>query len=182
LDAGDRRCVAGRREKGGAAVGRSLRSRSGSRFHLLVDAAGAPLAIRIGPGNENERRQLLPLLDALLARKQHPREPWADRGYDGAQLRRRIRKRAVEPMISHRRRPGQPAPPGTPTVRRGNRRRPRTRDPLASQRWVIERTISWLRNWRRVATRWERRPELWLAVLQIAAAMTISEILDRSFC
>jgi transposase len=141
-----------------------------------------PLAIRIGPGNENERRQLLPLLDALLARKLRPTELWADRGYDGAQLRRRIRQRGVEPMISHRRRPGQPAPPGTPTVRRANRRRPRTRDPLANQRWPIERTISWLRNWRRVATRWERRPELWLAVIQIAAAMTISEMLDRSFC
>jgi transposase len=106
----------------------------------------------------------------------------ADRGYDGAQLRRRIRQRGIEPVISRRRRPGEPAPPGTPTVRRGNRRRPRTRDPLASQRWLIERTIGWLRNWRRVATRWERRPELWLAVVQIAAAMTIAEMLERSFC
>ena len=124
----------------------------------------------------------MPLLDALLARKLRPRELWADRGYDGAQLRRRIRNRGIEPMISSRRRPGEPAPPGAPTVRRGNRRRPRTRDPLANQRWPIERTISWLRNWRRVATRWERRPELWLAVLQIAAAMTIAEMLEHSFC
>ena len=84
-------------------------------------------------------------------------------------------------MISRRRRPGEPAPPGTPTVTRANRKRPRPRDPLARKRWPVERTISWLHNWRRVATRWERRPELWLAVLQIAAAMTIADILQRSF-
>ena len=168
-------------EKGGAAVGRSLHGRSGSRFHLAVDAGGAPFALRIGPGNENERRQLLPLLDELLARKLKPRELWADRGYDGAQLRHQLRERGIEPMISRRRRPGEPAPPGTPTVLRGNRRRPRTPDPLGRKRWPVERTISWLRNWRRVATRWERRPELWLAVLQIAAAMTIAQTLERSF-
>ena len=181
LVSGDRRCLAGRCEKGGAAVGRSLRSRSGSRFHLIVDAAGAPFALRIGPGNENERRQLIPLVDALLARQLRPRELWADRGYDAAELRRRLRRRGIQPRISERRRPGQAAPAGSPTVRRANRRTLRPRDPHARQRWPVERTISWLRNWRRVATRWERRPELWLAVLQIAAAMTISEMLERSF-
>ena len=84
-------------------------------------------------------------------------------------------------MISKRRRPGQPVPAGTPTVRRANRRRPRPRDPLARKRWPVERTNSWLRNWRRVSTRWERRPELWLAVIQVAAAITIYQTLERSF-
>jgi transposase len=181
LVAGDRRRLARRCEKGGAAVGRSLRSRSGSRFHLIVDAAGAPFALRIGAGNENERRQLEPLLDELLARGLRPSELWADRGYDGAELRRRLRRRGIEPRLSERRRPGEAAPADTPTIRRANRRRPRPRDPLAPKRWTVERTISWLRNWRRVATRWERRPELWLAALQIAAAMTICDMLERSF-
>jgi transposase len=84
-------------------------------------------------------------------------------------------------MISERRRPGQPVPAGTPTVRRANRRRPRPRDPLGRKRWTVERTNSWLRNWRRVANRWERRPELWLAVIQVAAAMTIYQTHEHSF-
>jgi transposase len=86
-------------------------------------------------------------------------------------------------MISERRRRrGLPIEPGEPTVLRGNRRRPRTPDPLARQRWPVERTNSWLRNWRRVATRWERKPELWLAVIQVAAAMTIYQMLERALC
>jgi transposase len=137
--------------------------------------------IRIGPGNQNERLHLLPLVDELLARGVTPAELWADRGYDGAELRRQLRARGVEPMISERLRPGQQAPPGTPTVRRANRRRPRPRDPLGRKRWPVERTNSWLRSWRRVATRWERRPEHWLAVIQIAAALTIWETIQRSF-
>jgi transposase len=181
LVAGDRRCLVGGCEKGGGQVGRSLRGRSGSRFHLAVDAAGAPFAIRVGPGNENERLHLLPLVDELLDRGLTPTELWADRGYDGAELRHELRRRGIEPVISERRRPGQPVPAGTPTVRRANRRRPRPRDPLGRKRWPVERTNSWLRNWRRVATRWERRPELWLAVIQVAAAITIYQTLEHSF-
>lgn len=121
-------------------------------------------------------------MDELLASGRLPVELWADRGYDGAELRRQLRLRGIEPMISERRERGSPAPPGTPTVRRANRLRPRPRDPLARKRWPVERTNSWLRNWRRVATRWERRPEHWLAVIQVAAALTIYRTLEGSLC
>src|SRR5439155_8848593 len=65
LVAGDRRCLAGRRKKGGEKVARTLRGSAGSRFHLAVDALGRPLAVRLAPGNENEQRHLIPLVDAL---------------------------------------------------------------------------------------------------------------------
>ena len=125
---------------------------------------------------------MLPLVDELIASGRLPAELWADRGYYGAELRLQLRLRGIEPMISERRERGSPAAPGTPTVRRGNRRRPRPRDPLARKRWPVERTNSWLRNWRRVATRWERRPEHWLAVIQVAAALTIYRTLEGSLC
>jgi transposase len=180
LVAGDRGCVVGGQQKGGGQVGRSLRGRSGSRFHLIVDATGIPFALRVGPGNENERKQLLPLLDELLAREIRPPQLWADRGYDGAQLRERIRARGVEPVISARRRAGQPAAADALMIERGGRRSWRSRDPHGRQRWPVERTNSWLRNWRRVSTRWERRPDYWLAVLQTAAAMVAWQILEHS--
>lgn len=162
-------------------MGRSLRSRSGSRFHLIVDATGIPFAVRIGAGNENERAHLLPLLDALLARAIVPAELWADRGYDGEQLRQRIRQRGVEPVISRRRRPGEPAGPDAVLIERGGRRVARSRDPNGRYRWPVERTNSWLRNWRRVSTRWERNPDYWLAVIQTAAALVAWQILEHSF-
>ena len=178
----DRRCVAGGCEKGGSLVARSLRGRSGSRIHLAVDAGGAPFAIRISAGNENERRHLVPLVEELFARGVRPSELWADRGYDSETIREQLRVRGVEPMISKRRRSGDPLPPGTRFVHRGRRLQPKSPDPLGRNRWQIERTHSWLQNWRRVATRWERRPELWLAVIQTAAALTIHQMLERSFC
>ena len=121
-------------------------------------------------------------MDELLAGGRVPRELWADRGYDGSQLSRELVRRGIQPVISERRRPGEAVPPGTARVRRGNRLRPRLRDPYGRHRWPVERTNSWLRNWRRVATRWERRPELWLAVIQVAAALTIYRMLEGSLC
>jgi transposase len=123
----------------------------------------------------------LPLLDELLARKLRPLELWADRGYDGEDLGRQLRARGVEPVISRRRRRGEPEPAHADRlVYRGGRRRPKTTDPHGRKRWPVERTNSWLRNWRRVSTRWERRPDHWLAVIQIAAALTIWETIQRS--
>src|SRR6266545_1045879 len=68
LVAGDRRRLAGGGEKGGAKVARTLRGRPGSSYQLAVDANGAPLAVRLSAGNENEQRHLLPLVDELAAR------------------------------------------------------------------------------------------------------------------
>jgi len=120
----------------------------------------------------------------LLERGLSPAELWADRGYASAELEAELRRRGIAPQISRPRRPGEPIPPGTATreVWRGRRRRTKAADRQARHRWPVERTNSWLRSWRRVATRWERRPELWLAVIEIAAAMTIYRMLERSLC
>jgi hypothetical protein len=125
----------------------------------------------------------LPLVDDLLTRGLSPMEVWADRGYASAELEAQLRARGIEPRISQPRRRGEAIPAHTRTreIWRGRRRRMKTADPHARHRWPIERTNSWLRNWRRVATRWERRPELWLAVIQTAAAITIYRMLENSF-
>jgi Transposase DDE domain len=137
------------------------------------------LQVRLAAGNENERRHLLPLVDALAARGIRPRELWADRGYHSAQLERELRQRGIEPRISRPRRAGQPIPAGTPVreVWRGKKRRLKTPDPQARHRWPIERTNAWMRNRRRVATRRDRKPETYEAFLQL----TIILILSRSF-
>lgn len=133
----------------------------------------------VAAGNENERQYLLPLLDELLERGISPDELWADRGYDSAELEQEIRERGVEPHISKRRRPGEPIPAGTKTktVSRGRRKAQKTRDPQAHKRWPVERTNAWLKARRRVATRRDRKPDNYLAFIQLAMAL----ILIRSF-
>lgn len=135
--------------------------------------------MRLSAGNQSERHYLLPLVDGLLERGITPAELWADRGYDSGELERELRARGLEPHISKRRRPGQPVEPGNliGEVWRGRRRSAKTRDPQAPQRWPVERTNAWLKARRRVATRRDRKPDNYLAFIQLAMAL----ILIRSF-
>jgi len=121
----------------------------------------------------------LPLVDELLGHGLgRPRELWADRGYDAESLRAELRKRAIEPVISARRRPGAAAPAHAREVWRGRRRYLKAPDPNARRRWPVERTNAWLHNWRRVSVRWERRPELYLALVQLACAVIVARALE----
>ena len=175
--------LAGRCEKGGAQVARSLRGRPGSRFHLAVDALGLPLAVELSAGNAHEAQYLLPLIDRLRAAGRQPRELWADRGYDSNALRAALAQRGIQPAISRRRRAGDPIPEGTPSreIWHGRKRYRKVIDANARHRWPVERTNAWLHNWRRISIRWERRPELYLALLQLACSMIIQRHLGWSF-
>jgi len=53
--------------------------------------------VRLGPGNENERAHLLPLIDALRATGYRPGEVWADRGYCSDHLRKQLRRAGSRP-------------------------------------------------------------------------------------
>jgi transposase len=179
LVTGDRRRLAGRSEKGGEKIARSWRGTPSSRFHLAVDAAGQPLAIRLAPGNENERRHLLPLLDQLAAAGIQPDELWADRGYASAALEQGLAQRQIQSRISQPRRASDPIPAGQRgrEVWRGKKRRVKTRDPQARHRWPVERTNAWLKAMRRIATRRDRKADNYLAFLHLGMIV----ILTRSF-
>lgn len=89
----------------------------------------------------------------------------ADRGYDSHALRAALAERGIAAAISARRGRGQGGAP----------------DPHLGQRWTIERTNAWLHNWRRISTRWERRPELYHALLELACSMIICRRLEGAF-
>jgi len=56
-------------------------------------------------------------------------------------------------------------------------RRSKTQDgrPLRRRRrrWKIERLFAWLHNFRRVVTRWERYPDNFLGMIQLASAIIL---------
>ena len=164
-------------KKGGAATGPSPadRGRPSSKLHLCCDGRGVPLSVSVSPGNENERRQLLSLVDAIPALRSssssgngngnRPDRLLADRGYDSHALRAALQQRGLEPAIAARRGRGQGGAP----------------DPQLKQRWTIEPTNAWLHNWRRIHSRWERRPQLYQALLQLACSMIICRRLAGAF-
>ncbi|GAB1690879.1 hypothetical protein KRM28CT15_26820 [Krasilnikovia sp. M28-CT-15] len=109
-------------------------------------------------GNRNDVTQLLPLIDAippirgLRGRpRQRPRRLLADRGYDHDKYRRLLRQRRITPMIARR---GSGHGSG-----------------LGKPRWVVERTFSWLHNFHRLRTRYERRADIHQAMLSIACSL-----------
>jgi transposase len=113
----------------------------------------------------NDYGQLLPLLDALT--DQLPTagcSVLADRGYDAKAVRDGINERGFHERVSRRNRPGQG----------------RKRDPLASERNPIERTFAWLSWMRRLATRWERRDDLYLGFLLLGCSIVCWRRLARS--
>lgn len=137
---------------GGEATGPSPvdRRKRGTKHTLLVDRHGVPLAIRTAPANASDHRQIIPLvLDFPKVRgepgrpKELPDELYADRGYDSDATRWLLAWLGIEPHIAKRRTPHGSG--------------------LGMVRWVVERTISWLKGLRRLRIRYDR-----LAVMQDA--------------
>ena len=121
-----------------------------------------PLAVALTAANINDYGQLLPLLDQV--RVEPGRQVFADRGYDSRAVREGISERGFEPRVAQRNRPGQG----------------RKRDSLARERSTIERTFAWLSAMRRLATRWERRHDLYLGFLLLGCAIVCWRRLRRA--
>lgn len=134
------------------------RARPGSKHHILVDANGVPISAILTGANRNDVTQLLPLVDAIApirgARGRPLRKPkviYADRGYDSDAHRQRLRKRGIKPVIA--------------------RRRTEHGSGLGKFRWVVERTHSWLHNFRRLRIRFDRRADIHEAFLRFGCAL-----------
>lgn len=121
--------------------------------HLLSDAQGHPLAVRTTASNGDERQQVLALLESiqhLVPVREHPLTLEADLGYDAFSLRLKLLNRFVYPLIPYRKIKG----------------RERIQLALASFRWRVERTFSWLKTrYRRFLCRFEKNLEAWQSIL-----------------
>jgi transposase len=145
------------------------RRKSGTKHHLITDAEGIPLAVRITGGNRHDVTQLLPLVDAIppIGGKvghpvQRPKEVLADRGYDSDPHREQLAHRGIEPTIAKR------------NTEHGSG--------LGIFRWVVERTISWLHQFRRLRVRYERRADIHMAFLMLGCIVICHRTLTNSFC
>jgi transposase len=93
----------------------------------------------------------------LLALVQAPRRLLADRAYDANSLRDELVQRGIKPVI-----------PPNPT-----RKHPHRYDKQAYKgRNVIERMFCRLKDWRRIATRYDRNLHTFLSAVALAAAVT----------
>ena len=131
------------------AIGISRGGRS-TKIHLATDLLGRPIAIHLTPGHYSDIRSV----DALLAKVAACKRFIADRAYDADALRRKLRDSGIKPVI-----------PG-----RKNRLVKIRHDKEADkQRWRVEAAIGRLKDFRRVATRYDKLARTFRDTVALAA-------------
>lgn len=150
---------------GGDATGPSPvdRRKTGTKFTLLVDRDGVPLVLRAAGANRSDHTEILPAVASFpqvpgkVGRPPtHPRELYADAGYDSEATRSVLRWLGIEPHIR----------------RRGSEHGSH----LGRVRWVVERTISWIKGLRRMRVRYDRSGVSIDAWTSVAAAVVCLHI------
>jgi transposase len=141
-----------------------------TKFHLACDGKGRPLSIVITPGQRHDSTQLEPVLAGIRVPRlggcgrprTRPDRLIADKGYSYPRCRRLLRERQIPHTIPERR---------DQRARRAARRgRPLAFDhAIHARRNVVERCINRLKQWRGLATRYEKRAINYWAMVVLAS-------------
>jgi transposase len=109
----------------------------------------------------------MPLIDGMpkiAGRRGHPlvkpKFVQADRGYDCERYRTLLRQRGICPQIG----------------KRGSEHGSH----LGTTRWVVERTIAWLHQFRRLRVRYERRADMHEGLLRLGCIMICWKTLRKA--
>src|SRR6266568_1212504 len=144
------------------------RAKKGSKRHLLVDAQGVPLAVRITGAQRHDSLEALPLLDDIPlirqprgGRRRRPKSLYGDRAYGTPRNHKGLKQRRIE---DHLARPRTPHGSGLGTIR-----------------WVVERSLSWIGQARRLKIRYEKLPAVHRAFHYLQLARICCKILQRDF-
>ncbi|MEE4692106.1 IS5 family transposase [Pseudomonas alliivorans] len=145
------------------------RSRGGltTKIHMLCDANGVPLNFLLSGGQASDISYAQPLLDNAyipsLRGRPRKRCRWllADKGYDAEALRHYCDRYRMQPVIPLRTMKRKPKP-GLPRLFD----RPKYR-----QRNIIERMFGWLKENRRIVTRFDKLAKSSAAMVSLACAM-----------
>lgn len=142
-----------RRKRGAKvqAIGRS-RGGPGTKIHALTDACGRPVAFSLSPANDADIAAAHDLLD----QKPPSVRLIADKGYDAGHLRDRLAAAGTEAVIPSTRSRRAPIPHDRRAYRRRN---------------LIERAFGRLKDWRRIATRYDKLARNFAAAVAIAAVV-----------
>ncbi|WP_425503436.1 IS5 family transposase [Jiangella mangrovi] len=152
------------------------RSRGGmsTKVHQLVDGHGLPLVIALSAGQAGDSPALLPLLGHLqVARpagrpRTRPDALRGDKAYSSRAIRAHLRARGIKAVIP------EPADQAGHRKRRGSRGgRPPAFDPDDYRgRNVVERSFNQLKQWRGLATRFDKLAIVYRAAVVLNAVIS----------
>lgn len=155
------------REKGGSeepedhALGRS-RGGFSSKLHLVADGRGLPLAAHVTAGQVHETKGFEAVMNRVRIRRPSGRARTrpeclaGDKGYSFANIRQWLRRRSIRSVIPRR------------VDQHQEDRRHRFDKKLYRRRCSVEQCIGWLKECRRLATRFEKLAVNFLAMIHVA--------------
>lgn len=124
-----------------------------TKIHAIVDALGNPVALSLTPGQAADINQAVTLLDQV---EPEPEALLADKGYDCDALVETLEERGITPVI----------PP------KANRREPRKTDfALYRERNLVERFFCKLKQYRAIATRYDKLADTFLAGVALVCVL-----------
>jgi transposase len=133
---------------------------------VICDANGIPLVIRTGPANQRDDAMVKPLLDGMPMlpdekghRRKKPKSLQGDRGYGFVHIIKLLVRLMITSLLAPR---GGPHGSG-----------------LGKTRYVVERTLAWIGNNRRLKFCYERTGEHFLAFHVLAACVICSNRLRQ---
>ena len=156
---------------GREALGRS-RGGLSTKIHLAADRRCRPVTDILTPGQHGDCPQFIPLLDQVRIARRGPGRPrtrpgaaMADKAYSSAANRAWLRKRGIAAVI--------PVKEDQKKNRRARGRsggRPPAFDPgRCKERNTVERCFSKLKQFRAVATRYDKRDYMYQATIDVAS-------------
>jgi transposase len=161
VDSGSVRAVGGGEETG---PNPTDRGKPGSKHHVITDGGGVPLQVESSAANSADVRHLFSLVTGIPPVRGKPGRPrtrpdalYADRGYDSQPARDLLSWLGIRPHLAKR---GTPHGSG-----------------LGKFRWVVERTISWLHQLRRLRVRYEPRDDIHDGFLACAKSLICFRLL-----
>jgi hypothetical protein len=140
------------------------RAKNGCKRHLITAVDGVPLLITCTPANVRDDVPFLSMLDSMPpvkmpgpgAPRYKPGSVMGDAAYGFEHIVAQVVERRVLPLLAPRGKPGHPVTHGSG---------------LGRVRYVVERTISWLGNFRRIVQCYERTGSAWQAFNELACCM-----------
>lgn len=166
------------REPAGHAIGRS-RGGLTTKIHHAVDGQGRPLAVVVTPGQAHDGQSLPLLLGDLRVPRTGAGRPrttptmlLGDKAYSSRAIRAALKARGITTVIPERRDQQEHR------SRRGSAGgRPAKFDPVAyKNRNVVERSFALLKQWRGLATRFDKLAIVYRSAAVLAAVLVWARI------
>ena len=136
--------------------------RIGTNMSLVTERNGLPLANVLTKGNRHDQYSAVATMNKIrVGAKRRVAELNADKGYDGTAFRKHLKQRGIKANIPER----------AYKHRKKRGRKPRYNKQTARFRAFTERTNAWLKYFRKLRYRWERKKCMFQAVVDLACLL-----------